>query len=142
MASIISHKPEKTFALGGELSAELRAGDVVALLGALGAGKTQFVKGLAAGLGYAGEVTSPTFTLLHEYAGGRVPLYHFDFYRLETAGETATLSLEEYLEGDGVCVIEWAGKFPDLLPPHTRWFELAILPDDRREFRERPTPAP
>jgi len=140
VASIISHKPEKTFALGGELAAELRAGDVVALVGELGAGKTQFVKGLAAGLGYAGEVTSPSFTLLHEYAGGRVPLYHFDFYRLETARETATLSLEEYLEGDGVCVIEWAGKFPDLLPSHTRWFELAILPDDRRELTERTNP--
>lgn len=115
----------------------LQPGDVVALIGDLGAGKTHFVKGLAEGLGYLGEVTSPTFTLVHEYLGGLLPLYHFDFYRLETEDEALHLGLEEYLSGDGACVIEWGDKFPDLLPPHTRWFHLSISGENRRVISER-----
>ena len=137
MASTISHNPKKTFTTARNVGAGLQRGDVLALVGELGAGKTQFVKGLAAGLDYAGEVTSPTFTLIHEYLGGRLPLYHFDFYRLEREDEALRLDLESYLEGDGVCVIEWPDKFPALLPAHTRWFDLRILPDDRREIAER-----
>ena len=110
---------------------------MIALVGELGAGKTQFVKGFANGLGYAGEVTSPTFTLIHEYLGGRLPLYHFDFYRLENEAEAVGLGIEEYLLGDGACVIEWADRFPALLPANTRWFDLRILPDERREIAER-----
>jgi len=136
VASTISLNPENTFAVAREIAALLRSGDVIALVGELGAGKTQFVKGLAAGLGYSGEVTSPTFTLIHEYTGGRMPFYHFDFYRLESEAETVTLNLEEYFDGDGVCVAEWADKFPDLLPERARWFELIILPDDRRQIVE------
>jgi tRNA threonylcarbamoyladenosine biosynthesis protein TsaE len=109
---------------------------VLALCGELGAGKTQFVKGLAAGLGYQGEVTSPTFTLIHEYLGGRLPLYHFDFYRLETEDEALRLGLEEYFLGDGVCVVEWADKFPALLPPGTRWLHFAIGGDSERTITE------
>ena len=120
MASTISHNPKKTFTTARGIGAGLQRGDVLALVGELGAGKTQFVKGLAAGLDYAGEVTSPTFTLIHEYLGGRLPLYHFDFYRLEREDEAVRLDLESYLEGDGVCVIEWPDKFPALLPAHTR----------------------
>ena len=137
MASTISHRPEKTFAIACALASELRANDVLALVGELGAGKTHFVKGLAAGLGYRGEITSPSFTLIHEYPGGRVPLYHFDFYRLETIAETVRLDLDHYLTNGGICVIEWADKFPELLPAHTRWFELRIRPDEKREIIER-----
>lgn len=137
MASTISHRPEKTFAIARALADELRANDVIALAGELGAGKTHFVKGLAAGLGYRGEITSPTFTLIHEYAGGRLPLYHFDFYRLETMVETERLDLDHYLSSSGICVIEWADKFPELLPPHARWIELRIRPDEKREIVER-----
>ena len=137
MASTISHRPEKTFAVARALADELRTNDVIALAGELGAGKTHFVKGLAAGLGYRGEITSPTFTLIHEYLGGRLPLYHFDFYRLETIGETERLDLDHYLSSGGICVIEWADKFPQLLPPHTRWIELRIRPDEKREIVER-----
>ena len=115
----------------------LRRGDVLALSGDLGAGKTQFVKGLAAGLRYRAEVTSPTFTLIHEYIGGRLPLYHFDFYRIESEDEALRLGLEEYLAGDGVCVIEWGDKFPGLLPPHTRWFDLALREEEERIISER-----
>jgi tRNA threonylcarbamoyladenosine biosynthesis protein TsaE len=110
----------------------LRRGDVLALCGDLGAGKTHFVKGLAAALAPAAAVTSPTFTLIHEYLGGRLPLYHFDFYRLEDEDEALKIGLDEYLDGDGVCVIEWADKFPHLLPAQTRWYRFTHRADGAR----------
>ncbi len=136
MASIISHSPAETFAYGRSLGETLRAGDVVALDGELGAGKTHFVKGIAAGLGCAGDVTSPTFTLVHEYAGGRLPLFHFDFYRLESEDETLRIGLDDYLGEGGVVVIEWAGKFPALLPAGTRWFRMRAGEGDVRHIDE------
>jgi tRNA threonylcarbamoyladenosine biosynthesis protein TsaE len=136
MASIISHSPEETIAFAQALAATLRRGDVLALSGDLGAGKTHFVKGLAAGLGSTTSVTSPTFTLIHEYSGGRLPLFHFDFYRLDDADEALKIGLDEYLDGDGVCVIEWGEKFPGLLPQHTRWLRFAHRADGAREIRE------
>lgn len=137
MASTISRQPSETIAFAREMASRLRPGSVVALNGELGSGKTQFVKGLAAGLGFLGEVTSPTFTLIHEYIGGRLPLYHFDFYRLESEKEAMQLGLEEYLLDNGVCVIEWAGKFRQLIPPDARWFELSIGADDTRLIDQR-----
>jgi tRNA threonylcarbamoyladenosine biosynthesis protein TsaE len=137
VATTISHRPAETIAFSQALAPVLRRGDVLALSGDLGAGKTQFVKGLAAGLRYRAEVTSPTFTLIHEYIGGRLPLYHFDFYRIESEDEALRLGLEEYLAGDGVCVIEWGDKFPGLLPPHTRWFDLALREEEERIISER-----
>ncbi|MEO8353909.1 MAG: tRNA (adenosine(37)-N6)-threonylcarbamoyltransferase complex ATPase subunit type 1 TsaE [Chthoniobacteraceae bacterium] len=138
MASTISHKPEKTFAIARTLAPTFGAGDVVALVGDLGAGKTQFAKGLAAGLGFAGEVTSPTFTLLHEYEGGRLPIFHFDFYRIEKPSELFDLGFDAYVEQyGGVTLVEWADKFPELLPARTRWFELRFLEGDQREIIER-----
>jgi tRNA threonylcarbamoyladenosine biosynthesis protein TsaE len=124
MATITSHSPGETFALGRRFAERLRPGDVVALDGDLGAGKTQFVKGLAAGLGHDGEVTSPTFTLVHEYTGGRLPLFHFDFYRMESEAEVLRIGLDDYLDAGGVAAIEWAGKFPALLPRGTHWLRL------------------
>ena len=134
MGTNISHDPAETQALGRAEGARCAAGDVVALCGDLGAGKTQFVKGLVAGLGATSEVTSPTFTLIHEYDGGRLPVYHFDFYRLDSAAEAIALGLDEYLDGTGVSVIEWADKFPDLLPAGTRWFRLVHRADGTREI--------
>ena len=136
----ISHSPAETIALARTLAATLRRGAVLALSGDLGAGKTHFVKGLAAGLGTAASVTSPTFTLLHEYPGGRLPLYHFDFYRLDAADEALRIGLDEYLDGDGACVIEWAEKFPALLPPHTRWLRFSHRKDGARVIEEITTP--
>jgi tRNA threonylcarbamoyladenosine biosynthesis protein TsaE len=124
VASIISHSPEDTFEHGRALGAMLRGGEVLALDGELGAGKTQFVKGLAAGLGCPGDVTSPTFTLVHEYTGGRLPLFHFDFYRLEKEDEVLQVGLDDYLGEGGVVAIEWAEKFPALLPAGTRWLRF------------------
>ena len=136
MASITSHSPAETFGHGRALAATLRAGDVLALDGELGAGKTHFVKGIAAGLGCDGDVTSPTFTLVHEYTGGRLPLFHFDFYRLGSEDETLRIGLDDYLGAGGVLVIEWAGKFPALLPVSTRWFRLRAGDGDVREITE------
>jgi tRNA threonylcarbamoyladenosine biosynthesis protein TsaE len=110
--------------LGRQLASELGVGDCVALSGPLGAGKTQFVKGLAAAIGYSGAVTSPTFSLLHEYRGGREAVFHLDFYRIEAESELVDLGWDDLLE-EGVVVAEWADKFPNLLPPTTRWIRIS-----------------
>lgn len=136
VALIISHSPSETFEHGRALAGTLRAGDVLALDGELGAGKTHFVKGIAAGLGCADDVTSPTFTLVHEYTGGRLPLFHFDFYRLDNENETLRLGFDDYLGAGGVLVIEWAGKFSALLPSGTRWFQLRAGEGDVRYIEE------
>lgn len=104
----LSHNERETEALGAALAARLRPGDVVAYLGDLGAGKTAFTRGLARGLGYAGRVTSPTFTIVNEYEGGRLPLFHFDMYRLGSAGELFDIGWEDYLDRGGVCAVEWS----------------------------------
>lgn len=132
MDTIISRSPEQTFELGRDYAAQLRAGDVLALDGDLGAGKTQFIKGVAAGLGHDGAVTSPTFTLVHEYTGGRLPLFHFDFYRLESGDEALRIGLDDYLGANGVLAIEWAGKFPEVLPAATRWLRFRAGDGDER----------
>lgn len=121
-----------TVAAGEALACALRAGDVVALTGGLGAGKTHFTKGLVRGLGGTEEVTSPTFTLVHEYRSGRLPVYHFDFYRMETANEVIGIGWDEYLEAGGICVVEWADRFPALLPEGTQWWGLEVEGDGRR----------
>lgn len=101
------------------MAARVRAGDVVGLYGDLGAGKTALTKGLCAGLGLDPEaVTSPTFTLLHEYGTASLPVYHFDAYRLERLEEFFDLGYEEYVFGDGLCIIEWAERVEPLLPSH------------------------
>ena len=135
-----SSRPEETFAHGQRLAAGARAGEVWALVGDLGAGKTHFVQGVAAGLNAPGPVTSPTFTLVHEYPGGRLPVYHFDFYRLRTADELLALGWEEYADGDGLTVVEWADKFSELIPPGARWFRFEIREGDERRIIETASP--
>lgn len=105
----------ETEALGERLARRLRPGDVVALTGELGSGKTCLTRGVARGLDATGPVTSPTFNLLHEYAG-QVPVYHFDLYRLKSGRELEDLGWEEYRAGQGVCVLEWAERAGSLLP--------------------------
>ncbi|MDQ7041731.1 MAG: tRNA (adenosine(37)-N6)-threonylcarbamoyltransferase complex ATPase subunit type 1 TsaE [Rhodothermus sp.] len=130
--------PEATLTLGRRLAKHLGPGDVVALYGDLGTGKTQLVKGIAAGLGIPETaVSSPTFTLVHEYRGGRLPLYHFDAYRLRTLEEFYDLGYEEYFYGDGVSVVEWADRIEPLLPPHTLRVRLEHLGGDRRRISYR-----
>ena len=117
---------------------ELPAGAVVALRGPLGAGKTEFTKGLAAGLEAPGPVTSPTFALLQEYHGGRLPLYHLDFYRLEEAQEVLDLGWDELLEAGGVVVVEWPELFPDLIPADATLIDISHVPGGGRVVCERP----
>lgn len=128
--------PEAMQALGGRAAEELLPGMVIALIGGLGAGKTHWTKGLVAGLGSPAEVTSPTFGLVHEYAGGRMPVFHFDFYRLESAEELIALGWDEYLDADGVVIAEWGDKFPELLPAGTRWLVFSIEEDGSRSVCE------
>ncbi len=126
---------EDTLAFGRQLAAELEEGAVVALVGDLGAGKTHLVKGVVEGLGSAAEVTSPTFTLVHEYRDGRLPVYHFDFYRIDDPNELLGIGWDEYLDGGGVVLVEWADKFPDLLPGETQWWSLRVSSEQGREIQ-------
>ena len=124
---------EETRALGARLGRCARVGDIVACRGVLGAGKTTFVQGFAEGLGVGGDdyVRSPTFALVHVYHG-RIPLYHFDFYRLSSCSEVQDIGFEEYLEAHGVVIIEWADKFPEIMPPMRLEVSIRIADSDRR----------
>jgi len=113
MATFISHSPAETATLGERWGRAAECGLVIGLSGDLGAGKTQLVKGIARGLGVAAQVHSPTFTLVNEYGGGRLRLFHLDLYRLETRGQIVSAGLEEYLQPDGLAVIEWAERLKD-----------------------------
>ena len=104
----ITHSPEETRALGGRLADALTGGEVVAFAGDLGAGKTAFVSGMAQALGVDERVTSPTFTIVNEYEGGRLPLFHFDMYRLGSADELFHIGWEDYLARGGICAVEWS----------------------------------
>ena len=121
-----TNSPEETEALGASLAQELEPGAVLAFTGDLGAGKTAFVRGLARGLGCPGRVTSPTFTIVNEYEGGRLPLFHFDMYRLGSADELFDIGWEDYLARGGVCAVEWSENIADALE------EDAIRVDIRR----------
>ncbi len=126
---------KETMAFARQLGAEIKPGTVIALVGDLGAGKTHFVKGLARGLGSKSPVSSPTFTLVHEYADGCCPLYHFDFYRMDHLEEVETIGWDEYLDEAGVVVAEWADRFPELMPEKTQWWQIEILGEDERRIR-------
>jgi tRNA threonylcarbamoyladenosine biosynthesis protein TsaE len=125
-------------AWGMQLAPTLAAGDVIALCGNLGAGKTQITRGIVAGMESKADVTSPTFTLVHEYLDGRLPVFHFDFYRMESAAEVIGIGWDEFLNEPGVIIVEWADMFPDLMPPNTRWFHIEALPDGSRRVTEGP----
>ena len=104
----ITHSPEETEKIGAALAQKLNAGTVIAYRGDLGAGKTAFTRGLARGLGYKESVTSPTYTIVNEYLGGRLPLFHFDMYRLGSADDLWDIGWEDYLDRGGICAVEWS----------------------------------
>lgn len=108
--------PEETLQIGRLIGKSAAEGEVYALIGDLGVGKTVFTKGFAEGLGITEPVNSPTFTILQIYEEGRIPLYHFDVYRIEEPEEMEEIGFDEYIDGDGVCLIEWAGRIEELLP--------------------------
>lgn len=132
MATFISNSVEETESFGRQFAGNVRPGEVLALTGELGSGKTQFVKGLCAALECGATVASPTFTLIHEYSGGRLPIYHFDFFRIEDRRSAERLGLDEYFFGDGLSVVEWADRFPDLMPENTRWITFETKSETRR----------
>ena len=134
MATFISNSVAATERFGREFAEKLKKSSVLGLKGDLGSGKTHFVKGLVLGLGSAVEVTSPTFTLVHEYRDARLPVYHFDFFRVENRRSAERLGLDDYFFGDGVSVIEWADKFPELLPADAIWVSFATRSENSREI--------
>jgi tRNA threonylcarbamoyladenosine biosynthesis protein TsaE len=132
----ISNSVEETIAAGREYAQNARKGDVFALTGDLGAGKTQFVKGFVAGLESRAEVTSPTFVLVHEYEGGRLPVYHFDFFRLDRSDAVLRLGFDDYVFGEGVSLIEWADRYSALIPDHAKWLSFELEGENVRVIRE------
>lgn len=124
--------PEAMEALGREAAGLATAGTVIALIGGLGAGKTHWTKGFVAGLGSTAEVTSPTFGLVHEYPGGRLPVFHLDFYRLDSPDELVAIGWDEILDQDAVVIAEWGDKFPEFLPADTIWLSFTVEPDGSR----------
>ena len=111
----ITNSPEETEAIGAALAVTLEPGAVIAYRGDLGAGKTAFTRGLARGLGYTDSVTSPTYTIVNEYLGGRLPLFHFDMYRLRSADDLWDIVWEDYLDRGGVCAVEWSENVADAM---------------------------
>lgn len=135
MALFVTHSEAETEALGRRLGARLEAGSVVALYGGLGMGKTALTRGIAAGMEIREPVSSPTFTLVNEYPGGRLPLFHFDMYRLKNADELFDIGWEDYLERGGVCVLEWSERVEEALEPDCIRVELRRLDENSREIR-------
>ena len=134
MRRFITNSEEETFAAGIELALRLRSGDVVACFGNLGTGKTCLVKGICKGLSVRERVMSPTFTILREYAGSGITVYHWDFYRVASEAELRELGFEESLNGDGVCLVEWADRVQGLLPP--RRFDVHLRLGKTENSRE------
>jgi tRNA threonylcarbamoyladenosine biosynthesis protein TsaE len=132
----VTHTPEETKELGRQLGERLQPGDVIALEGDLGAGKTTFSQGVALGVGIERPIDSPTFTLIHEYDDGRIPFYHMDAYRLESAEEE--LGWDEYFYGDGAVLVEWASRIAPWLPEDITWIRLMYAEDGRRITIEAP----
>lgn len=132
---IQTNSTRETVRIGRNVGIRLRPGDVVALVGGLGTGKTHFIKGLAAGAGVkkSAYISSPSFTLINEYPG-RIPFYHIDLYRLETGKEAEELGLEEYFRGQGITAIEWADRIPSALPKEILWVRLSYVAEHIRSI--------
>ena len=116
MQTFRTHSEDETISLGVNFAMRITHGSVVALFGDLGTGKTRFIKGICRGLGVQEHVASPTFTLLNEYSGKKLNIFHFDFYRIKTIAELDEIGFDEYLFGEGVCLIEWADRVEKILP--------------------------
>jgi tRNA threonylcarbamoyladenosine biosynthesis protein TsaE len=130
---IETSSPEETLDLGRKIGVQLKAKDILALSGPLGAGKTTLIQGIALGLGVTDYVTSPTFILINEYLG-RIPLYHIDLYRLEDLSQIEDLGIEEYFDKPGAAVIEWAEKLGDLLPEKAKNIKIEITGENSRKI--------
>jgi len=125
----LSHNEVETEELGARLASVLPSGAVIAYQGGLGMGKTAFTRGLARGLNYNGRVTSPTFTIVNEYEGGRLPLFHFDMYRLADADALFDIGWEDYLDRGGICAVEWSEQVSDAMPADTIYVTINRCPE-------------
>lgn len=128
----VTNSPSETEALGESLAGQLEPGTVIAFTGELGAGKTAFVRGLARGLGVQERVTSPTFTIVNEYEGGRLPLFHFDMYRLGSADDLFDIGWEDFLRRGGVCAVEWSETVQEALDADTIYVDIRRGAEDNQ----------
>ena len=135
---ITTHSAKETRALGAKLAAHLRPGDVVLLRGDLGAGKSEFARGVARGLGVQGPVPSPSFTILNMYDEGRIPLYHFDWYRIHDPDEIGEMGFEEQIGGDGIALIEWSEQAPEYVPDRALDISIRAVDENTREITMEP----
>jgi len=135
MVRFISKNTEDTYRIGKKLGKLLFPGSIICLNGDLGTGKTAFTQGIGKGLGVSEHVVSPTYTIINEYTSGRIPLYHFDVYRLGSSDEMYELGCDEYFYGDGVTVVEWADSVEDVIPSERLWVTINKLEEpDQREI--------
>lgn len=134
--TITTTSEKETYELGISYGEKAKAGDIICLDGDLGAGKTVFTKGFAEGLGVKDIVNSPTFTIVHEYEDGRIPLYHFDVYRIEEPDEMYEIGADEYFFGNGVCLIEWAKIIEDMIPEGATKIEILRDASKGEDYRE------
>lgn len=136
MKIIETHSPEETYKVGYDLGNSAEKGQIFCMSGDLGVGKTVFTQGFAAGLGVEDSVNSPTFTIVQEYEDGRIPLYHFDVYRISDVSEMDEIGYEEYFYGEGVCLIEWAEIIEDILPEDVTWITIEKSMDEDFDYRK------
>ena len=129
----ITNSPEETEALGAAYAKVVTPGTILAYRGDLGAGKTAFTRGLARGLGYSHPVTSPTYTIVNEYLGGRIPLFHFDMYRLSCSDDLFDIGWEDYLDRNGVCAVEWSENVADAME-NALWVTIEKIGDNERRI--------
>lgn len=135
--TIVETNSEKeTYELGFGIGKEAKPGEIYALTGDLGVGKTVFTKGVAAGLGVKEQVNSPTFTIVQVYESGRLPFYHFDVYRIGDPEEMDEIGYEDYFYGDGLCMVEWAGLIEELMPEKTKWITIEKNPLKGFDYRK------
>ena len=131
---MLTHSQEETRAYGARLAGCLQPGDVLALEGDLGAGKSELTRGIARGLGIDGPIPSPTFTILCVYDQGRIPLYHFDFYRVQSPEEIYEMGMDEYLGGDGIAVVEWPWVVEEVIPARRLRVIIRALDENTRDI--------
>lgn len=129
----ITNSPEETEAVGEKLAQTLHGGEIIAFSGGLGAGKTAFTRGLARGLGITMRVTSPTYTIVNEYLGGRLPLFHFDMYRLHDSDDLFEIGWEDYLARGGICAVEWSENAQDAMTNEIR-VKIDVLSEQSRRI--------
>ena len=130
MKTIVTNSESETISLGVETGRLLRPGDIVSFYGDLGVGKTRFIKGICQGLGVREHVSSPTFVIVNEYRTTSLNVYHFDFYRVTSIAEIRAIGFEEYIDRGGICLIEWAEKCEELLPPHSYRVRMKLGKDE------------